>query len=201
MYRLLISISVVLIVLVTNVTYCCAESDGLTKEPLAIKSPSELLIIYYSRSGTTRTIAQELARNLSCEIEEIISRKNRQFFGIITCVNDQLFDRDDNIEPFKKDISAYNPLIIASPVWIHGISSPMRTFLKYSGLKGKDAYLVLTNNGNYDDEDENKIINSVESYGITVKGCYRVCTKGKSENELRQYARSFIKGMCLALNK
>ena len=201
MYRLLISISVVLIALVTNVTYCCDESDELTKEPLAIKSPSKPLVIYYSRSGTTRTIAQELARNLSCAIDEIISRKNRQFFGIITCVNDQLFDRDDNIEPFKKDISAHNPLIIASPVWIHRISSPMRTFLKYSGLKGKDAYLVLTNNGNYDDEDENNIINNVESYGITVKGCYRVCTKGKSENELRQHARSFIKGMGLVLNE
>jgi len=176
-------------------TACGVESKEFAKGSVAAASQLKPLLVYYSRSGTTRTVAKELARNLSCDTEEIVSRKNRFFWGTLTCIHDQLFDRDDDIEPIKKDPSIYNRLIIASPVWIHRISSPMRTFLKYSGLKGKAVCLVLTNNGNYDDEDQNNIIKSVESYGIHVYGCYDICTDGKSEDELRQDTRSLVKGI------
>ena len=176
------------------------ESKEFAKGSVAATSQLKPLLVYYSRSGTTRTVAKEVARNLSCDTEEIVSRKNRFFWGTLTCIHDQLFDRDDDIEPIRKDPSTYDRLIVASPVWVHRISSPMRTFLKYSGLKGKTVCLVLTNNGNYDDDDENKIIKSVESYGIRVDGCYDICTNGKSENELRQDARSLVKGITLAVD-
>lgn len=180
--------------------HCGVESKQPAKGPVASTSQLKPLLVYYSRSGTTRTVAKELARNLFCDTEEIVSRKNRFFWGTLTCIHDQLFDRDDDIEPIRKDPSTYDRLIVASPVWVHRISSPMRTFLKYSGLKGKTVCLVLTNNGNYDDDDENKIIKSVESYGIRVDGCYDICTNGKSENELRQDARSLVKGITLAVD-
>jgi len=200
-HRLLFNVSLVIFVLLTNATNCCAATDEPRNEPFILQSSAKPLVIYYSRTGTTYTIAQELAKNLSCEMEEIVSRKNGYLWGTITCVFDQLFDRDDDIEPTKKDLSVYNPLIIASPVWIHRISSPIRTFLKYSGLKGKDAYLILTNNGNYDVEDESNIIQNVQSYGITTKGCYSVCTRGKDKRELRQHATSIVKDLASAINK
>lgn len=193
-------IVVVCALLLIAATNWGVESKEPVKETVAAKSQSTPLLVYYSRSGTTRTVAKELARNLSCDTEEIVSRKNRFLWGTLTCIHDQLFDRDDDIEPIKKDLSTYNRLIIASPVWVHRISSPMRTFLKYSGLRGKAVCLVLTNNGNYDDEDQNKVIKSVESYGIHVYGCYDVCTNEKSKYELRQDARSLVKGITLAVN-
>ena len=189
------------IVLLTTIAYCYEVTVGLTKKTGGAPSSSPPLIIYYSRTGNTRTVAQELARSLSCEIEEIISRKNRHLWGILTCVNDQLFDRDDVITPLKKDIARYNPLLIASPVWIHRISSPMRTFIKYSGLKGKDAVLILTNNGNFSEEDKHNIIHSVESYGITVKGCYSICSKDKSKDALQQDARSLVQDIAVSVNQ
>ncbi len=193
-------ICVLCALLLIAVSYFGVESKESVKRPVAAKYQSKPLLVYYSRSGTTRTVAKELARNLSCDTEEIVSRKNRFLWGTLTCIHDQLFDRDDDIEPIKKDLSTYNRLIIASPVWVHRISSPMRTFLKYSGLRGKAVCLVLTNNGNYDDEDQNKVIKSVESYGIHVYGCYDVCTNEKSKYELRQDARSLVKGITLAVN-
>lgn len=199
--KILVTITLVLSIFTTNLIYCYAEIDEPTKEPLRLQSSSQPLVIYYSRTGTTCTIAQELAKGLSCETEEVISRKNRHFFGTITCVFDQLFDRDDDIEPTKKDLSAYNPLIIASPVWIHRISSPVRTFLKHSEFKKKEAFLILTNNGNYDVEDESTIIQSAKSYGITTKGCYSICTRGKDKRELRQHATSIVKDIASVINK
>jgi len=189
MYRARMSITIVIFVFFATLVLCSVASLELSQaQPL-----SKPLIVYYSLTGTTRIIAQELARNLSCALEEIVSRKNRHFFWKITCVHDQLFDRDDDMEPVKKDLSGYSQLIVASPIWIHRLSSPVRTFLKYSGLKGKTVWLVLTNNGNFDTNDQNHIIEFVESLGITVEGCHCVCTKGKSESELWQHARSLIK--------
>ncbi len=159
------------------------------------------LVIYYSRTGTTRTIARELAKNLPCEIEEIISRKERHGIWAITCVFDQLFNRDDDIEPPGRAMGNYNPLIIASPVWIHQISSPMRTFLKHAALKGKDAFLVLTNNGNFDDGDEKKIREIISSYGLSIKGTYPVCTSDKDEAALGNDAHIIIEDIVSLLNK
>ena len=158
------------------------------------------LVLYYSRTGTTRTIARELAKTLPSEIEEIISRKERHGIWAITCVFDQLFDRDDDIEPARKGLDIYNPLIIATPVWIHRISSPMRTFLKHTTLKGKDVFLVLTNNGNFDEKDEKEIREYISSYGFSTKGSYPVCTTGKDESALRNDAYMIMEDIVSLLN-
>jgi hypothetical protein len=159
------------------------------------------LVIYYSRTGTTRTIARELAHNLSCEIEEIISRKERHSIWAITCVFDQLFNRDDDIEPTRRNLANYNPLIIASPVWLHHISSPMRTFLKHTSVQGKDAFLILTNNGNFDEEDKKNIIANSTSYGLSIKRCYPICTSNKDEDALRYETHILLEDILSLLNK
>ena len=174
-----------------------APAPGMAA-PETLQKP---LIVYYSLTGTTRTIAKELASALSCETEEIVSRKYRQYLWKITCVNDQLFDRDDDLAPVTTDLTKYNQLIIASPVWIHTISSPMRTLIKYNGFKNKKVWLVLTNQGNYGPADETSIIKFLNDWGITVKGCYNICTTGKTEQELLQHARLIAQDIAKARNQ
>ena len=174
---------------------------GLLRERRQRKRRKSPLIVYYSLTGTTRTIATELSRALSCETEEIVSQKYRQYLWKIICVNDQLFDRDDDLAPVTTDLTKYNQLIIASPVWIHTISSPMRTLIKYNGFKNKKVWLVLTNQGNYGPADETSIIKFLNDWGITVKGCYNICTTGKTEQELLQHARLIAQDIAKARNQ
>jgi flavodoxin len=43
---------------------------------------SKVLVVYYSRTGATRTLAEALAKALQADIEPIIDRKNRSgIFG------------------------------------------------------------------------------------------------------------------------
>ena len=148
------------------------------------------LIIYYSRLGTTRTIARELARNLNGEIEEIISNKNRHGLWTVNCVFDQLFDRDDDVVPLYRDVRVYNPVIIAGPIWIHRFASPLRTLLKSLDLRGKDVYVLVTNQGNYSEKDENNVRNSMAERGAVIRGYASIMTKGKCDRDLRQEALS-----------
>lgn len=192
---------IVFITLLLTSTLCHADTGLFLNKGIAVTPSPKPLVLFYSRTGTTRTLARELAKQLSWEIEEVISRKNRHYLGTITCVFDQLFDRDDEVVPVKRDLSEYNLLLIASPVWIHEISSPVRTLLKESGLKGKDAFLVLTNNGNFDEEDEKAIRERITSYGLSVKGSYPVCTSDKDEVALRHDAHTIVEDITSIFNE
>ena len=141
---------------------------------------SKPIIVYYSRSGKTRMVANVLVDQLSCEIAEIKSTVKRTGFGIITCVLDQLPNRDAQIEPLKKDVRGYNPIIVASPIWLGKLSSPARAFIKQVGIKGKEVYIFLTYNGNLPKEKE------ITSQGITLKGLYKIITKEKTEEEIKK---------------
>ena len=145
------------------------------------------LIVYYSRSGKTRMVANTLKDQLSCGVTEIKSTRDREgFFGIFTCVLDQLLDRDDQIESFKKDLKGYNPIIIASPIWIGKLSSPARTFIKQVKLQGKEVYMVITYNGRLNEEKENILKENITSKGIDLKRLYKIVTKEKTAEDIRK---------------
>lgn len=154
-----------------------AETAGNGKGPL---------VIYYSRTGSTRWVAEELTRGLAAVCVEIQSKKDRAgVIGGFTCVLDQLLDRDDEQKKPAVDLSAYDPIIIASPIWIHRLSSPVRTFLKQANLAGKAVYFVLTYHGHQTDADEKEMKTKIRSCGIDLKGIYKLNTKNKDENHIR----------------
>jgi hypothetical protein len=182
-------------------TLCYADAQSFIKNDVTVAPTVKPLVLFYSRAGTTRTVALAIANQLSWEAEEVVSRKNRHYLGTVTCVFDQLFDRDDDVEPLQRDLSGYNPVLIASPVWIHKISSPMRTLLKQSRLENKEAFLVLTNNGNFDEKDEKGIRENIASYGFMVRGCYPICTSDKDDAALRRDARKIVEDIISFLHE
>jgi flavodoxin len=150
------------------------------------KSP---LVVYYSRSGKTRLVAEAISKAMAAEVVEITSKKNREgIFGIFTCVLDQLMDRDDEQLPLSLDLASYDPIYIASPIWLHKMSSPAMTFIKNAVLTGKQVYIVLTYNGSQMDEDEKKLKGKVLSCGVAIKELYKIKTKEKDLKELEKEA-------------
>jgi flavodoxin len=160
---------------------------------LTLSTNEKTLIVYYSRSGKTEIVAKELAEQLSCDIEEISSKKNRQGFGgILTCVFDSVFDRYDEIETVKGDVKGSDQLIIVSPIWIHRVSSPVRTFIKDAGLQGKDIYLILTYNGSLEQEHEQEIKTRLAAHNVNLKGLSKIITKEKTEADIEKAAMALL---------
>jgi flavodoxin len=182
-----------LVLLLTESGSNCAEKFAAS--PAANAVHRRPLIIYYSRLGTTRTIAREIARDLPCEIEEVISNENRHGLWTVNCVFDQLLDWDDDVVPLYRDVREYNPVIIAGPIWIHRFATPLRTLLKSLDLRGKDVYVLVTHQGNYSEKDEKHVRDSLAERGAVITGYASIMTRDKAEHELQREALTVVKDL------
>ena len=89
------------------------------------------LVVYYSRTGTTRTVAQQIAAALGADLEEVHDRERRGGpIGWLRCgyqgYTGKLADIDDPV----RDPSDYDLVVIGGPIWASSVSSPIRTFLR-----------------------------------------------------------------------
>jgi flavodoxin len=94
-------------------------------------SASRTLVVFYSRSGTTRRIAQALSGVLKCDLEEITEPRPRTgFLGYMRSLLEASRKLPSVIAPKKRDVSSYDLVVIGTPVWAWSLSSPVRAYLK-----------------------------------------------------------------------
>ncbi len=90
----------------------------------------KILVVFYSRSGTTRRAAEALATELKCDAEEINEVNSRAgFFGIVRSLIEAARQRPAQIAPAKHSPSSYDLIIIGTPVWAWSVSSPVRAYI------------------------------------------------------------------------
>jgi len=90
----------------------------------------KILVVFYSRSGTTRTIAQALAADLRCDIEEIVTIKSRVgFLGVVSSLIEAMRRQPAAINQTRFNAPSYDLVVIGTPVWAWSVSSPVRAYL------------------------------------------------------------------------
>ncbi len=105
------------------------------------------LLLFYSRSGTTRKIAEEISASLSCayDQEELADLKKRS--GLIGWLNggrDAQTGKLTELAPLQHDPACYDLVIVGSPVWAGKMAPAIRTFLLENKEKMKDVALFTT---------------------------------------------------------
>ncbi|MGE5338535.1 MAG: flavodoxin family protein, partial [Gemmatimonadota bacterium] len=92
------------------------------------------LIVYHSRSGYTRRIAQALARRLDADLDEIrIVQPMRGPIGYALCALEAIASLTPALRPTRKNPAAYDLVVIGTPVWFWSLSSPVRSWLAQHG--------------------------------------------------------------------
>ena len=95
------------------------------------------LVAYYSRTGTTRKVAEELTFLLKCVSEEIHDNKNRKgILGYLSAGADATSKKLTKLEKVNNDPASYDIVIIGTPTWSHTLSTPIRTYL----IQYKDSF-------------------------------------------------------------
>ena len=108
------------------------------------------LIVYYSYTGHTKMIAEEIKRKLSCDILELkpqIPYSSDYQTVVEEEQNNSSNDKERAIVEITKDLNEYDEIIIGSPVWWYTITPVIRTFLKENDLTGKIIKPFATNAG------------------------------------------------------
>jgi flavodoxin len=106
------------------------------------------LVVYYSRTGVTRKVAQKLSADLGADLEEIIdNRKRNGLFGFLRSGMEAYLERLTTIGQAHYDASQYDVVVIGTPVWSYRMSSPVRTYLVNDREKIKAVAFFVTLGG------------------------------------------------------
>ena len=105
------------------------------------------LVVYYSLSGVTRTVAAALARELA-DIEELrCSRYSTSGWGFFRAAYDSWKGNLPPIEPLADVPSQYELVMIAGPIWAFHPATPVRTFLNQERSHLARVAFLLTHGG------------------------------------------------------
>ena len=125
-------------------------TTGLTRQALAEEQPRQekthLAVVYFSRSGNTRSVAKAVQAMTGCDIFEVKTVKPypAEYKPCTEVVKHEL---EKNIirevQPIDIDLSKYDVIALATPTWWHHTAMPLQTWAKAQDFTGK---LVITCN-------------------------------------------------------
>ena len=104
------------------------------------------LVVYYSRTGTTKKVGNLISEKLSCDVEEIFDTKKRSgTSGVLRAGKDALLKKKlTTLEKIKKNPELYDLVIIGTPIWASNMSTPIRTYISEHKDKFKNVAFFCT---------------------------------------------------------
>jgi flavodoxin len=103
------------------------------------------LVVYYSRTGKTRFVAEAIASKLGADIEEIVDLKKRDGkLGWIMGGKDASQKKQTEIAPMKRATCDYDLFILGTPIWAWSPTPAVRTYVARNVLEGKKVAVFYT---------------------------------------------------------
>ena len=127
--------------LAMTIVAMCAASCGTKKEE------PKTLVLYYSLTGTTKAVAEEIAADLAADIEEItcVDPYDTNFQACIArCIQEREAGVLPEINPVKADLTQYDVVFIGYPVWFGTYAPPVTKWLEGVDLSGKKVVPFCT---------------------------------------------------------
>ena len=103
------------------------------------------LVIYYSKSGNTKSVAQQIVRAMDADIEEIIEAGKRG--GNVRSALAAIFKRRPALKPFSRSLDDYDLVFIGTPIWRMNVVPAMHVFLSTQRWTSKQVALFCTMGG------------------------------------------------------
>jgi flavodoxin len=166
-----------------------AEFPPSSREPEVLKK-STTLIVYYSRTGNTRAIAESIKDTLGCDIQEINDLKDRSgVSGFVGGMIDVRKNPTTDISPKEVSLVDYNLLIIGSPGWGGKITPAINTFINMTDFTGKKVVLFSVVAGQMPQKTLNEYSELINSRGGQVIDTFIVKTLWINQDEMRAEAK------------
>ena len=106
------------------------------------------LIVFYSRTGCTRTAAREVGRLLGADLEELRETVDRSGAGgYLRAGRDAMCKRTSELLPTTRRPEAYDLTILATPVWAFTVCPAVRTWMMREAGNLKNVAFLCTQGG------------------------------------------------------
>ena len=100
----------------------------------------KVLVLYYSQTGTTQAVAEELQKQMGADIERIEAAKpyDGDFQATIQRGGEELRSGQlPEIQPIQANLADYDILFIGYPIWFGTYAMPIATLVKENDFAGK----------------------------------------------------------------
>ncbi|MDL2283536.1 NAD(P)H-dependent oxidoreductase [Oxalobacter sp. OttesenSCG-928-P03] len=127
---------------------------GLSIVPMtsgaADRTPKKVLIVYFSLTGNTDTIAQALQKKTGADLFRIetVNPYPAAYSGVTEIAKKEL--ETGNLPALKalpSNLDAYDLILVGSPVWWYTVSTPVMSMLQQVDFQGKKVAAFSTHGG------------------------------------------------------
>ena len=148
------------------------------------------IVYYYSNKGSNRFLAKRIAKDISCEIEEIKVRLNAHLL--------MLMGINFGNKKLKSNCEDYERVILCGPIWMGKLIVPLKNFIRNNILKINNLVFVSCCGSTFDKKDEkfghNLVFNEVKKLsGEKCKHCEAFPIVLVLPEELRDDSSAFMK--------
>jgi len=136
------------------------------------------IVIFYSKSGNTLTVANTIKKLLGAHTKEITD------FTVHRTILDYLFPNildSSRIQPRKVDIDYYETIFIGTPVWLGSITPAIKKIIDNMDFKNKNIILFTTTKGIGDEIAMRKLTKLVNKHNGNIIGIFSIISNGGTE--------------------
>ena len=169
--------------------------DGMgTELPGLPTTPGEkALVVYYSRTGNTKIVAETIRDSFGCMLQEIEDLKDRSgFFGFIGGMIDVRRNPITTTNPSTLNLADYDLLFIGSPIWGMKCAPAITTFLQTADFTTKKVVLFVTTSSRMKESAFDEYSELIHTKGGTVIDTFFIKTLWKNTTEIKEAARAIL---------
>lgn len=148
------TILVALVSLLVGFTACGQNKQNTETNSESMENGKNVLVAYFSATGTTKAVAEELAKVMDANLFEIVPAQPYSAADLDwrdSTSRSSVEMRDPNSRPAVKnkveDMAQYDVVFLGYPVWWYIAPTIINTFIEENNLEGKRVYCFATSGG------------------------------------------------------
>ncbi len=158
------------------------------------------LVLYYSQTRKTASVAETISQELSADTVEIKDLKERSgFFNSLKSTIDAFRENKTKINPENVDLSDYGLIYIGTPTWGGKPAPAIITLIDRCNFQGKDVILFTTMGGKGGNTTIKRMKEKLEARGARIVNFFIIRTGGKEIIEIKEDTRKIIEELDLKI--
>jgi len=155
----------------------------------------KVLVIYYSQTGKTKRIAEEIAKDFKAAGNEakLTSIEPVEEKDYTTNVREAREGTEAKIKPTVSDVSGYDLICVGTPVWSSSPATPVNGYIaSMTGIKDKKAACFATYGGGSAASTLEKLRKKLEEKEAIVVDTLGIDSTRRFSEDVRQSVKDFV---------